>query len=131
MRVKIIETGMVRLLTVINRRTGENYAADIIGNAGGFVDEFWVDDQGERCCSMETYEWWHSYLIQYQAAEDRIDALKEEHDPQEIDEAVWSIHADLEDLPSEVHKALTRWHKSEAALTCEAKGRPMNLSLNN
>ena len=40
MNVQIIETGEVKRLAIIDAQTGVNWVADLVGNAGGFPDQF-------------------------------------------------------------------------------------------
>lgn len=63
MNVKIIETGKIIELTILDER-GIDYSQDLIGNAGAFSDgQFEIDpDEGRYIASEDTVEWWQQYI---------------------------------------------------------------------
>ena len=75
MKLKIDETGEIRELSIIDSKTGCDWVADLVGNAGCFVNGMLktdpVDDQ-VWVISSSDYDWWADYISQYEADEDAI-----------------------------------------------------------
>lgn len=65
MQVIIKETNQVATLSLIDNKTGVNYAADYIGNTGAFDREFErVGD--DWYISQDDYDWWVNELANAQ-----------------------------------------------------------------
>src|SRR5699024_8657218 len=61
MEIIINETGKREELTIIDRKTGQDMAADIIGNSGAVGDYITIED-GVYSMSAENYQWWSDCL---------------------------------------------------------------------
>ena len=83
MQVVIRETGEVKTLSIICRKTGCEWVLDLIGNHGAF-DQFEkeVDEDGEGTgrwvAGAVTIQWWQSYISNLEAIEDAIESLHDE-----------------------------------------------------
>jgi len=92
MKIKIRETGEIKHLEVIDRKTGVDWTSDLLGNAGCYVngDIQFDDDTGIGTISLADYEWWNDYIHAYEDDEEEIaclfDALGEKYEYPRIDE---------------------------------------------
>lgn len=79
MNIKINETGEIKTLSIIDSKTGVNWAQDLIGNAGAFSEgEFeWSEDDNAYLADEVTYEWWAEYIADSQTTQDEVDDLAE------------------------------------------------------
>ena len=75
MIIIITETGKREELTLIDRKTGQDMAADIIGNSGTDLD--FVDNAYRM--SQDDYLWWSDYLDMIARYNDQLDALREQY----------------------------------------------------
>ncbi|GBF73194.1 hypothetical protein PA598K_01479 [Paenibacillus sp. 598K] len=110
MKVKIKETGAMETLSMLSSN-GTDAAADMIGNHGGFGSESWqfdLDaDTGIYEASQETYDWWEKVLTENEELEERIEALKEEHGSDAVQEVIEAAgNVDLEDHAANLNNAL-------------------------
>lgn len=107
--MRVLANGKIEVLELIDPRSGNNCAADIIGNHGGFIDgQFVYDEENDVYhCTPETFKWWKRVLSDHQAMEDRIAELIEEHGSDKVYEVVNGVgDYDLEDIPAAVHAEL-------------------------
>ena len=77
MIIIITETGKREELTLIDRKTGQDMAADIIGNSGTDLD--FVD--GAYRMSQDDYLWWSDYLDMTARYNDQLDELRKQYGP--------------------------------------------------
>lgn len=75
MIIIITETGKREELTLIDRKTGQDMSADIIGNSGTDLD--FVD--GASRMSQDDYLWWSDYLDMTARYNDQLDELREQY----------------------------------------------------
>ena len=75
MIIIITETGKREELTLIDRKTGQDMSADIIGNSGTELD--FVDNAYRM--SQDDYLWWSDYLDMTARYNDQLDALREQY----------------------------------------------------
>ena len=80
MEIIINETGEREELTIIDRKTGQDMAADIIGNSGAVGDYITIED-GVYSMSAENYQWWSDYLDMLSRYNERLDDLREQYGP--------------------------------------------------
>lgn len=107
--MRVLVNGKIKKLEIIDRKNGVNYAADLIGNHGGFIDgQFRYNEEADAYeCTPETFAWWKRVLADHQALEDMIAELIEEHGSDTVYEVVDSVGGyDLEDQPAAIHAAL-------------------------
>ena len=82
MKVQIIETGKVEKLVIIDRKTGVNWAADLLGNADAYSSGQWgwnAEDE-IRTCTQSEYDWWIGYIDAYEQAQEKYHDLRERFD---------------------------------------------------
>lgn len=79
MKVQIKETGEIKTLSIIDRKSGVNYVSDLIGNAGALNDgQFkYQDYDGTYLADQGTYDWWAQYIEDSETTDREIDALAE------------------------------------------------------
>lgn len=80
MEIIINETGKREELTIIDRKTGQDMAADIIGNSGAVGDYITIED-GVYSMSAENCQWWSDYLDMLSRYNERLDDLREQYGP--------------------------------------------------
>lgn len=80
MDIIINETGKREELTIIDRKTGQDMAADIVGNSGAVGDYITIED-GVYSMSAENYQWWSDYLDMLSRYNERLDDLREQYGP--------------------------------------------------
>lgn len=82
-QVVVRETGEVKSLSIICRKSGCEWVMDLIGNRGA-MDQFEkeVDEDGEGTgrwvADAGTIQWWQSYISNLEAIEDAIESLHDE-----------------------------------------------------
>lgn len=73
--VKIKETGKIETLAITDKN-GVEWSADLIGNAGGFIDpEYERNDDGEEYQGIVTqdwYDWWKRHIENYNEMESEL-----------------------------------------------------------
>lgn len=106
MKVIIKETHETNELSIIDPKTGLNWAKDFIGNAGAIVDGYfvWDDEACAYLCSKSDYEGWSTTLADHESLDNRIYALKQKHGSEIVDRALLNMGMDHE--PSKVNRAL-------------------------
>ena len=107
--MRVLVSGKIEVLELIDPKSGVNCAADIIGNYGGFVDGQFVynEDADAYDCTPEVYEWWKRVLADHQALENRIAELVEEYGSDAVYAVMNRVGGyDLEDQPAAIHAAL-------------------------
>lgn len=74
LRVKIIETGEIKTLSIIDPRTNTDFhTADVIYNEGGFESgDFISIGDGMYSCTQYAYEYWEDQLAKLESIEKRI-----------------------------------------------------------
>ena len=80
MEIIINETGKREELTIIDRKTGQDMAADIIGNSGAVGDYITIEN-GVYSTSAENYQWWSNYLDMLSRYNEQLDDLREQYGP--------------------------------------------------
>ena len=75
MKIRIKETGEVKELTVIDRKTGVDWTADLVGDDDQIA---WNDELGVSETTQDAYDWWAAYIADYTADEEMIEVLFEE-----------------------------------------------------
>ncbi|MDL2315629.1 hypothetical protein LJC59_00905 [Desulfovibrio sp. OttesenSCG-928-A18] len=109
MQVQIIGTSDVVDLNYIDLRTGVNWIADFVGNAGGFGSPenglIGYDDEAEmHIATRETVDWWLDMVAQYQALDTRLADARREHGSEVVDAYLYGNgYGDYEfsDLPAQ------------------------------
>lgn len=99
MEVRIKETGKVEFLGLVDHKTGQNYVADFIGNAGGFVNgDFYKNEDGELETTQENFDWWQEVIADNEALEAHIANLEEKFGRDAVQEILCSadVSGDLE-----------------------------------
>lgn len=109
MQVKVIETGDVKTLRLIDPDSGVDFVQDFVGNGGGFENKDFVynheDDVFEA--TAQAFNWWNQVISDQQELVDRISELKEEHGSDAVNEVLESVGGhDLEDDAAVVNAAL-------------------------
>lgn len=109
MHVKVIETGEFKTLRLIDPDSGVDFVNDFVGNGSGFENKDFVynheDDVFES--TAQAFNWWNQVISDQQELIERIDALKEEHGSDAVNEVLESIGGhDLEDDAAVVNAAL-------------------------
>ena len=109
MQVKVIETGEVKTLGLIDPDSGVDFVQDFVGNGGGFENKDFVynheDDVFEA--TAQAFGWWNQVISDQQELVYRIDELKEEHGSDAVNEVLESVGGhDLEDDAAVVNAAL-------------------------
>ncbi len=109
MHVRVIETGEVKTLRLIDPESGVDFVQDFVGNGGGFENKDFVynheDDVFEA--TAQAFNWWNQVISDQQELVDRIDELKEEHGSDAVNEVLESVGGhDLEDDAAVVNAAL-------------------------
>lgn len=98
MQVIINETGKVGILKLVDPKTGVNYVADFIGNAGALGCEFKLID-GDYHVDQEDFDWWERVIAKQQEADNLKSEYTEEHGSEELYELLEQVSAcDLEDM---------------------------------
>lgn len=109
MDIRIKETADPQTLTLIDRKTGENWAEDFVfdlGSKATFDEElqtFWM--------SFGEYVFWSALLKKYQDADDRLfRMLQEVSDAEELNNYVQQ-HAcgNYLDFPAIMHRVMDEW----------------------
>lgn len=111
--VKIIESGEIRELSVIDANSGLDWSGDMLGNFNAY-DGF--DDEAElHTMSQETYDWWAEFLPKYEAADEAANEHRKSLDGADAEQFEETLnHAtgcDLEDLPAAMMTAI-EWSKA-------------------
>ncbi len=104
MEIKIIETGEIEELVLIDRESGVNWVRDLMGNHNALPDR---SDDGDYLMGVEDYEWWQDLTRDYQAADDRYhDLLKtlNDDDYDRLLDDAQNISVDLEDFPGTLNR---------------------------
>lgn len=109
MQVKVIETGEVKTLGLIDPDSGVDFVQDFVGNGGGFENKDFVynheDDVFEA--TAQAFGWWNQVISDQQELVYRIDKLKEEHGSDAVNEVLELVGGhDLEDDAAVVNAAL-------------------------
>lgn len=105
MKIRIKETGEVKDLTIIDRKTGCEWTADLVGDDDCITYnralEVYETDQ-------ESYEWWDDMIDQLEHAEDVKQEYIEEYGEDAVAEtlAQYNTPTDLEDQPAATITAL-------------------------
>lgn len=70
MKIRIEETGEVKDLIILDRKTGCEWTADLVesGNRKS-------DDAGIIILTADDYDWWSDYIADYEATEDEAEEL--------------------------------------------------------
>jgi hypothetical protein len=111
MKVIIRETGAVETLSIIDPKTGSNYAVDFVGNEGAFFDgQFvWDEEREAFIADQSTFDWWQKTVNENQALDLRVAALIDEHGFDAVQEVLDTVgYPPLADWVPSVTRALDR-----------------------
>jgi len=104
MKVKIKGTEKIESLSIIDKKSNEDWVHDFIGNTGAFCDEqFTYNEEFEMYeVDQEDFEWWHNVIKEKVAADEIyyafLESLNDEDDKDYIKKIVSEIcTCDLED----------------------------------
>src|SRR5690554_4796374 len=109
MNIKIIETGEVRSLSIINPLSGLDFTEDFVSSAGGFENKDFVllRDEGVYSCSRDTFDWWVNIISKHQELNYRIKDLLEERNAADVYEAIADVRTiDIADHADACNAAL-------------------------
>lgn len=115
MKVRIIESGKMEELVIVDPRTGMEWADDFIGNTGALNDgQFaWTENDDLYEVSQDNFDWWEKVMAEYKAADDAKYGLESELDSDER-EVFWNdiysaCECALEDMPSRIMEVVKNW----------------------
>lgn len=119
MKVQIIETGKVEKLVIIDRKTGVNWAADLLGNTDAYSSEQWgwnAEDE-IRTCTQSEYDWWIGYIAAYEQAQEKYHDLRERFDADAVDDCyrVACGGVEFSGLPAAIMNAMNEFEFGEKA----------------
>lgn len=107
MEIKIKETNEITELTIIDPKTGCDWAADLTGNDDNI--EF---DGDYKVCDQETFDWWSDLIERYQAADNRKHEIIQQ-ETEDYEGLLEHLHHctgyDLENYPEALMDALDEW----------------------
>ena len=99
MDIKIIETGAIEELSIIDPKSGVDWINDLMGNHDCLPE---IDDDGYGLMSQAEYDWWRNLTTEYQAADyryhDLLSNLDEDASARLFEDAN-HINTDLEGYP--------------------------------
>lgn len=105
MKIKIIETGKIEELNIIDPKSGVNWINDLMGNHGALPE--YDEDSDYYLMSLNDFEWWDNLIDAYQSADNRHHDLLSRLDEKSLNNFVVEIEdntaVDLEDLPRVIH----------------------------
>jgi len=115
MQVRIKETGEIAELTIIDPKTGLDWAADITGNDDNFGYD---EDYDVRVCDQETFDWWANLIRRYQKVDDRYYEIRKglDDDTALLEHVSGYIDVDLENYPEALSQALDAWNKKNGTI---------------
>jgi len=101
MKIRILETGEIEELSLIDPKSGVDWIRDLMGNhdAVPLIDE----KTDEYCMDQENFDWWDNLITSYQVADNRYHGLKQSLDGEAYNRLVEeyeTIDVDLEDFPT-------------------------------
>lgn len=112
MDIKIIETGEIMELTIIDPKSGCDWTSDLTGND----EDIKFDEDGNRICDQKTFDWWEDLISRYQAADDRYYELitSLDDDAKEALEMAVNVVAgcDLENYPEFLSSVLDEFENN-------------------
>lgn len=124
MDVRIVETGELKHLSMVDPDTGVDSVQDFIGNQNALNDgQFeWDDETGEYRATQGTYEWWAELIEKYWAMNEALVEARERHGEEVVekwlhDSAAW--HVDLGDQPDSVMRELEELNASAGGREAE------------
>ena len=103
MQIKIKETGKIVVLSLLDRKSGQNWIKDLLGNHNA---DCTYDDDGLCIMDQETYDWWARVVSWLDDADEALDNLLSlDLTNEEREEYMSRIHdvtggLDLEDQPA-------------------------------
>lgn len=106
MKVKIIETGEIKELLIIDAKSGLDYSSDLLGNHDAY-DGF--DDGNEiGLMTQETYNWWAELMPRYESADMAVEDYRKtlDDDSDFLELLSHSTGCDLEDMPAALLSAI-------------------------
>ena len=111
--IKIIETGEVKELEIIDPKSGNDWSSDFIGNN----DEIeWDRDAGAMLLTKEQHDWWAEVLPAYERAEHALHEYRlelDEHNRDLLDDRLnCAMGVDLE-YQADAMLDTINWHKSQ------------------
>ena len=112
MEIRIKETWEIEELTIIDPKTGIDWAADLVGD-----DDNITFDDDHIMCDQETYDWWTDLIERYQAADNRLHEIRTgmDNDARErLGEFLEQIAGcDIENYPEVLEDMLDRFEKHQ------------------
>ena len=113
MEIKIIETGKMVNLNIIDPRSGCNWINDLMGNHGELPP--YDEDNNYYIMSQDDYNWWHDLTTAYQKADYRYDSLTDVLMGDEylnlVNDYQNLSYNDLEDYPSVLNELCEKYEK--------------------
>jgi hypothetical protein len=108
MKIFIKETSASAVLSLIDPKSGTEYASDFVGSEGATSDgQFtWDEALDAYVCDQATFDWWDTVVTDHQALDDRTHALVQIHGLHEVYEVIDSAGSgDLENHAANVNQA--------------------------
>ena len=104
MKIIIIETRSTETLSLIDRKTGEDYIADFVAG----YDDISQDEEGQLVCETHyAFDWWKKVIEDRQELEDRLDDMREKYGREAVYKVIEDFpQVDLEDEAREFNAAL-------------------------
>ena len=110
MEIKIIETGKIEQLGIVDPKSGCNWIKDLMGNHGALPDlEEDADgyETGYYLMSQDDFNWWRDLTDAYQAADDRYHNLLhntlDNEAAADLVQDAGEFYGDLEDYPGHLN----------------------------
>jgi len=99
MYIKIIETGKIEELEIIDPRTEIEWTQDLLGNYDALGD--YDEDADAHLMSQSDFEWWSDFITEYQKAVIRLNSLVQELRFEGKEQAAEELQAAAHDISSE------------------------------
>ena len=124
MKIIITETGSTDTLSLVDRKTGQDYVADFVAG----YDDFSQDEEGNLVVKTQAvFNWWQKVIEDRQELEDRIADMVEKYGRDTIYREIEDFpQVDLEDEAGAFHAALdafeTEWAEQKYWIAHEEQG---------
>lgn len=92
MDIKIKETGQVVTLSIIDKNSGVDWIADLIGNSGTILE--WSDDENCHLADQETVDWWRQYISDTDRTEAEAESMAQKYNI-DIRDIIGAIQSEL------------------------------------
>lgn len=112
MNITIIETGNKETLSIIDPKSGMDWANDLLGNHNAAPEYDEATDS--YFMSQEDFCWWSDLINRYQAADDRFYEIAKNLAPEDREELELLVQdVDLENHPEALHAACDEWESNK------------------